>query len=123
MKRYLIIEGKQFPIEDVAEALGVTLKRAAVGLQVEADGGSLEAVIPAASSNIPEVSVWFNHADPDIPSRLLSCVAQKDDGEGGKEVTSFLYDGTGCVVNLKHNVRLDKEDSPAIRDFDGKHPI
>lgn len=123
MKRYLIIEGKQFSIEDVAEALGVTLKRAAVGLQVEADGGSLEAVIPAASSNIPEVSVWFNHADPDIPSRLLSCVAQKDDGEGGKEVTSFLYDGTGCVVNLKHNVRLDKEDSPAIRDFDGKHPI
>lgn len=123
MKRYLIIEGKQFSIEDVAEALGVPLKRAAVGLQVEADGGSLEAVIPAASSNTPEVSVWFNHADPDIPSRLLSCVAQKDDGEGGKEVKSFLYDGTRCVVNLKHNVRLDKEDDPAIRDFGDKHPI
>lgn len=123
MKRYLIIEGKQFPIEDVAEALGVTLKRAAVGLQVEADGGSLEAVIPAASSNTPEVSVWFNHADPDIPSLLLSCVTQKDDGEGGKEVKSFLYNGAGCAADLKHDVRMDKEDDPAIRDFGGKHPI
>lgn len=117
MRQYIRLNGKEFPLEELAEKLGITEPLCSVSLCQQVCSGTLCASMPLAMEPYPGVELSFELPDGAGSAPIPVARLEQDDPHSDVEPQCFLYGrGDSYIAYMDVNTQTDAELKVSPRD-------